>query len=984
MKIFFFSFITFKILFISFGLFWGAKPSEAVPSLDHKQKPADLWYSINWSSQTNFLKRYEWIGYPNYYACGIAFNFQELQEDISNTPTSLLIPTAFNFYVCKFDEWKSKITYGKFDMEDPNLLMCPENNFIIGFQTYFTEAEKITSIKSDISRFRILCSPSLRFMTFEDQENNDPITIFKNELICGYDVGSRNIEYSPEISNNILRNFADGMKVKLCKSPINQKIVEEYWKNIGGGIYGRWLKPFAWSDRFLDHYGCGINLRLLSPQGTGFMEGNDDAPIQGISILTCNLNNWHDQNEILLKNGARGNWLGKNSKTMCPFNEFITGMQIRSDFSAMGLDTLGITGIRIKCGGYLDFLATNWITLETGFEKGIWREKKYFFGGVCGAMIKWHKDKGTGTTTEEDDSALNGVKIKVCPQLNTKHKWAKVFQRNEEGNVTKIEWSKDYYGCGLTLFTQRLNTPYGFLNPVLPMQIYVVACKLNEWSKQITKKYSKNTNYVETKTICPQNEFIVGIERYMKESNEVKDDEFKNDFFRIRIVCGPSMKVFDVYSGNGNLQSMFFLPKPDDTTIYFNNYLITGFSCSFYDIDYSLKMYTKKIKNVLSSLSFQLSPYSLENIYSHSQKDSWKSIDEIEAEEGDWEEITDWSDLKYSKGYIFGFIENLFLSCLKIKAVDLLKKIDKMFIILEEPNGPLITCHSGQYICGFQFQRSLLLGYKMIVGINVHSDFVDGDNRYNAWSTFHQATGITSNWEDRQFLIYGGKKAFLCGMAVKTKEIAYKNKKFRAIIDLDLRMCSEDQQTNEVTQKLLKLEGKPEGEWMKLMDWNQENPNYYACGIRFSRKQILDSLMKSIDGIEFKLCNKNKYTQNQIWGKLDSSYEGQWEESIDCPDEKFIAGIQLKFRDLDPNLNFDSISEKEIKNKKKGEIIALRILCRERMKNFNGEKWTNIFADTKGIWGTRYYFEDKLLMCGGQAKKLDGKLSGIQIKSCVE
>lgn len=125
----------------------------------------------------------------------------------------------------------------------------------------------------------------------------------------------------------------------------------------------------------------------------------------------------------------------------------------------------------------MDLFKNNWKDFVTGPNKGIWREKKYFMGGVCGVSLKWSKDQDQeqGDCDEKDIIRLSGMKVKVCPQFYTKDNWQRVFDLTKKIS-NKISWNddtnhKDFFGCGLIAYTQKLNSPYMFLNPDFLMSI---------------------------------------------------------------------------------------------------------------------------------------------------------------------------------------------------------------------------------------------------------------------------------------------------------------------------------------------------------------------------------------------------------------------------------------------------------------------------------------------------------------------------------
>ena len=588
------------------------------------------------------------------------------------------------------------------------------------------------------------------------------------------------------------------------------------------------MKPTQWSNRFIDYYGCGINLRLLSPQNPGFIGANDDAPIQGINFFICNLFDWNAQREIEMKDGNKGNWLGKGSKTMCPSNKFITGMQIKYDFSKLGEDALGVTGIKIKCGNILDFTEASWIDLDTRFDKGIWLQKKYFYGGVCGALLKWNTDRGPSNLFLDDDTAFNGLNIQVCPEFNSKIKWVKVFSPSFNNQIKKISWkenNKDFFGCGIILYLKKLITAYAFLAPVLPMHISVIACKKNQWDDYIINGKYKTQNDLEIKRVmCPKNEFIVGIQGGLKNSPQIFENNIKEDIFRFRIICGPSMKFLDVYAGNRNLQEMFQIPKIDDSKLYFKNGLIVGYSWQLFNIEFFLKKFNWIEKDVLNSLSFQLDPIPKE-FYSNAVTNRWKSMEENEIEEGVWGKIFDWSEqknvylngvsLKFKKSDETDFLESIFFSNWNAKTMNSASK----FTLTEREFGKfyLMVSQQNKYISGVQLKTSLVKKTELITDVKFLSEFLEGDSTFEDWSVYFN--NRKGNWKDPQFLMYGGKKAFVCGVVGKFKKILISEEiELNPAIDFDFKMCSPEIDKIQISQKTIKTEGEEKGIWANLID----------------------------------------------------------------------------------------------------------------------------------------------------------------------
>ena len=953
--------------------------------IQHHQQNKDQesdWKTVYESTEatTQWGVKYEWDVSGKDFVCGANFHFDIKNEIVKKIFEHKMVPNDLNFYMCNFDDWNKQWSYANLDLNEPSALMCPENNFIIGFQWYWTPENVLQDDDvTDVFRLKIICSPSLSFVGFDVLEKKDPIMFFRNEFICGYQVGTTND-----------KTFANALKVKLCKRPE----IKVFWNLIEEGLYGRWLTPLDWSNRYLNQYGCGINLYLLKPQNEGFIGPNDDAPIQGIDLIACNLYNWNNQKIINLKNYDSiidENRLNQNSYK-CLEQEFIIGLQVRYDFTALGEDALGITGINIKCGKIWDFEEKNWANLDTGTNKGIWREKKNFIGGICGILLKWNKDQGQGDLKEEDNTGLNGMKIKICPKLFKQEEWKKVFDLNEAVDK-KISWEKeykDYFGCGVAVYTKRLKSPFIFLNPDLLMNISIIACKLNNWNEQITRETIENTNYNEYKTMCPPNEFIYGIQRYMRKSKVVHlDNEMKEDFFRLKIICGPSMNSFDVYSGNPQLFSMFFIEKSYDKTIFFKNALIVGYSYGFMSLEFSLKMYKQKIKNVMGSLSFMVRPIITDKkFFSKFSKKSWKSLTKVESNGGNWETIIDWSlfEDKYVAHYFFHFQENLFLVGMSFSRIDTNYDFQTTEIVIGQSFGNYnyYSCEHNKFISGLQFKRAWIENLNVFIGYKVLCEFFDGDGTSSDWSHGFEANIKGGVWEDKQFLIYGGKKAFLCGIVPKTQEISFNNKNYKVIVDLDLSMCSYDYEYK-AKNKIIRLEGKSEGEWMKLTD---SRAHYYACGIK-----IGVGTSSSIEGMEFKFCdinsNKDKDSFDYIWLQLDSKYTGSWKEPINCPDKKLIGGLQLQFRNLDSNSEVHSVESKEdIINQKKGELVGFRILCRgekdKKYESFNHETWIHGEVDSKGIWGERNYMEKNILICAVGDKMFEGKLNGLQLQTCLD
>lgn len=206
----------------------------------HHQDDSD-WRVINQKADTVWRLKYEWPESPNFFACGIAFEFADTQGESRNINEALLVPTLWYFYLCDIKDWNTKLTHGTtFNLDDPKLQMCPENNFIIGIQSYWTKDEIIRSVETDIFRFKIICAPQLSFLAFAGENEQDPIEIFENKLICGYLVGNNIIKYSPEIINKEDEyNFASGFAVKLCDNPNPSSKENKYWVTINDGFYGK-------------------------------------------------------------------------------------------------------------------------------------------------------------------------------------------------------------------------------------------------------------------------------------------------------------------------------------------------------------------------------------------------------------------------------------------------------------------------------------------------------------------------------------------------------------------------------------------------------------------------------------------------------------------------------------------------------------------------------------------------------------------------
>lgn len=993
-----------------------------LPSLSKKKNLGDFiqhfqqteedqldWKTIYQKDEsTKWQKVYDWKDEkPNFFACGISPHFSRYRNaDVRDSFEYTMIPNNFHFTVCNFNDWKEQIAYGVSDENDTPELKCPESNFIVGFQWYWIPKEEVLfdSSSVEIFRLKIICSPSLNFIGFNEKETNDDMLLLQNEFVCGFQVGATRIE-TPDAKG--MFSFANGLKIKLCKRPE----IKNVWNLIEEGVYGKWQTPMDWSDRYLDYYACGINLFFLKAS-------IDYRAVKGIDFVTCNMNKWEDQKSIVIKHYNPGEDNENNPNLIlnsqkCSSQEFITGLQIKYGFSFSCKNALGIIGIIIQCGKTINLFENKWRVFITGINtEGIWREKKYLIGGICGASLKWNKDNSQVNCNEEENIGLSGMNVKVCPQLYKKDIWQKVFNLTEKISET-ISWKddsnrKDYFGCGLILYTQKLRSPYMFLNPDFPMNISVIACKIDNWDEHFIAENLKNSNNDEFKTMCPPNEFIYGIQRYLRKSDSVwVEEEIKQDFFRLRIICGPSMKSFDVYPGNPNLHSMFFIEKTLDETIYFRNGLIGGYSYGFMDIAFALKLYKKVMKNVIGSLSFQIIPiFKKEEFFSHSLKKSWVSLSKVESNEGKWGTIQDWSIISntFVSKYYFTFQNNFFLAGISLLISDInYKVLPGKYIIGKSLEQFNFTCEQEKFISGLQFKRARYDKTLVFVGYRILCEYFDGNSTFSDWSAPFETNIKGGYWEDPKILMYGGKKAFLCGVAPKTKEIFYENNNYKVINDLDLKMCSNEYQW-EAKEEIIKLEGNPEGKWMEFekkvrleeepdsnwMEFKDWKYDYYACGLRLSKSVKSNSY---IEGIQFKFCYNFDRATKYFWHKIDSEFNGVWEKPHDCKDLEYIGGLQLQFRNLDDNMHDNSNqSEDDIENKNKGEIVGIRILCKEREYNrknnyfeessFQDQSWITIDASSIGIWGERNYLEKWYLICDVAGKKYEGKLNGLKIKIC--
>ena len=103
----------------------------------------------------------------------------------------------------------------------------------------------------------------------------------------------------------------------------------------------------------------------------------------------------------------------------------------------------------------------------------------------------------------------------------------------------------------------------------------------------------------------------------------------------------------------------------------------------------------------------------------------------MESEKGDWEIIRDCSDPKisYCKGFAFKFNQNyFFLSDFAILTGD-----NVHISTSQNLNIDFRLCDPDQYLNGFQFQRSVISGHKIIVGVFALCDYLDRDKIYSNW-----------------------------------------------------------------------------------------------------------------------------------------------------------------------------------------------------------------------------------------------------------
>ena len=72
----------------------------------------------------------------------------------------------------------------------------------------------------------------------------------------------------------------------------------------------------------------------------------DDTGLNGLKVKFCNVQNWYQQEEVIVEEGDWGEW---DDFQMCSFGQFIDSVQVKEEDDMGEFDDSGLNGLNFRC-----------------------------------------------------------------------------------------------------------------------------------------------------------------------------------------------------------------------------------------------------------------------------------------------------------------------------------------------------------------------------------------------------------------------------------------------------------------------------------------------------------------------------------------------------------------------------------------------------------------------------------------------------------
>jgi hypothetical protein len=151
----------------------------------------------------------------------------------------------------------------------------------------------------------------------------------------------------------------------------------------------------------------------------------DDTAGNGLKFTYCHLDNWNAQKTEIIYPGLWGDWKGMR---FCPEGSYVDGAQVRFEGSTGGgknEDDTALNGLKIRCRNYITDIE-EWVMVYEGYW-GYWRKQTFITDKyVTLANIRFEDSIGDG-----DDTAWNGLAFRYeFPNNGTSLEPIKGYWRN--------------------------------------------------------------------------------------------------------------------------------------------------------------------------------------------------------------------------------------------------------------------------------------------------------------------------------------------------------------------------------------------------------------------------------------------------------------------------------------------------------------------------------------------------------------------------